>query len=119
MLYNYLALLFFAVFAVFIPASFLMFAKLLGKRSEGNPVKNAPYESGEETVGRSRDIDNEYLPFFMIFIPFEIIVAILILWAMVARDLTYSYGIAFAMLGVLATVLSLVGYRMIVVKWTK
>ena len=81
MLYNYVALLIFIAFAVFMPVSFIFTAKLLGKKRTGNPVKNAPYESGEETVGNSRDIDNEYLPHFMVFLPFEIIIVALILWS--------------------------------------
>lgn len=112
MLYNYAALLIFIAFAVFVPVSFVITAKLLGKREAGNSVKNSPYESGEETVGNSRDIDNEYLPHFMIFLPFEMIVAIFLLWATVARSLGFSGGIAIIMLGVVATALAFVGYRL-------
>ena len=67
MLYDYVALVLFVVFAIFIPVSFLLTSKLLRKRGTGNPVKNSPYESGEETIGRSKDIDNEYLSYFMLF----------------------------------------------------
>lgn len=112
MLYNYIALLIFIAFAVFMPLSFILTAKLLGKKEAGNPVKNAPYESGEETVGGSRDVDNEYLPHFMIFLPFEIIIAILILWSTVAKSLSYGTDISIIMLGVIATALSFVGYRL-------
>jgi NADH:ubiquinone oxidoreductase subunit 3 (subunit A) len=112
MLYNYEALLIFIAFAVFMPVSFILTAKLLSKKEPGNPVKNAPYESGEETIGDSRDVDNEYLPHFMIFLPFEIIIAVFILWSTVAREIAFGPDIAIVMLGVLATALSFVGYKL-------
>jgi NADH:ubiquinone oxidoreductase subunit 3 (subunit A) len=112
MLYNYIALLIFVAFAAFVPASFLLAAKLLGRKSSGNPVKNAPYESGEETIGNSKDIDNEYLPHFMIFLPFEIIIVVLILWSTVTKTINLEVNIAILMLGVVATFLSFIGYRM-------
>jgi NADH:ubiquinone oxidoreductase subunit 3 (subunit A) len=113
MLYNYIALLLFIAFAVFMPVSFLLGAKLIGKKVPGNPVKNAPYESGEETIGNSRDIDNEYLPYFMIFIPFELVIAILILWSTITKSISFSTNIALIALGVIATALSFIGYKMI------
>ena len=113
MLYNYIALLIFIAFAVFIPVSFLLSAKLLGKKSKGNPVKNAPYESGEETIGTSRDMDNEYLPHFMIFLPFEMIIIVLILWSTVTKNINFGTNIAIIMLGVIATCMSFIGYRMV------
>lgn len=116
MLYDYVALLFFIAFAVFIPVSFVITTKLLGKKSQGNAVKNAPYESGEETIGSSRDVDNEYLPYFMIFLPFEIIIAILILWSLVSRTLSENYSFMILGLGVFATIISFVAYRMVGVK---
>ncbi len=113
MLYNYVALLIFMAFAAFIPLSFLLAIKLLSRKYEGNPVKNAPYESGEETIGSSRDVDNEYLPYFMIFLPFEIIIAILILWSTVLRGINFETNIGIMLLGITATVLSFIGYKMV------
>lgn len=112
MLYNYLALLFFMAFAVFMPVSFLLTAKLLSKREPGNPVKNAPYESGEETVGNSRDIDNEYLPYFMIFLPFEVVVAIMLLWSTAAGGISHINNLGIIILGIFATAMAFIGYRM-------
>lgn len=113
MLFNYIALVVFVAFAIFVPVSFLSTAKMLGKRERGNRVKNAPYEAGEQTIGSSRDIDNEYLPFFMMFLPFEVALVILILWSVVARQLTYMTGIEIIALAVISTVFSIVGYRFI------
>lgn len=113
MLFDYVALVVFAAFAIFIPVSFLVFAKMLGRRSQGNAAKNAPYEAGEKTIGNSRDIDNEYLPFFMMFLPFEIVLVILILWSVVARQLAYMTGIEIIALAVISTLFSLIGYKFI------
>ncbi|MDE1870656.1 MAG: NADH-quinone oxidoreductase subunit A [Candidatus Micrarchaeota archaeon] len=93
------------------PASFILTFKLIGRGRKGNPVKNAPYESGEETIGSSRDIDNEYLPHFMIFLPFEVIMVALLLWSLVAGSSGFAAGMAMMVLGVLSTALALVGYR--------
>lgn len=112
MLYNYAAFLIFIAFAVFIPSSFVLTAKLLGRREEGNKVKNMPYESGEETTGASRDVDNEYLPYFMIFLPFEVVLVIIILWSTVSKDMSYWSSIAIITLGIIATALSFIGYRL-------
>jgi NADH:ubiquinone oxidoreductase subunit 3 (subunit A) len=113
MLYNYIALLLFIAFAVFVPASFLLTVKLLGDRNKGNPVKNAPYESGEETIGDSRDVDNEYLPHFMIFLPFELMIVILLLWSTVTKDISFNTSVSILVLGVIATAFAVVGYKMI------
>ncbi len=113
MLYNFIALLFFALFAAFIPASFLLTSKLLQRRPQGNPVKNAPYESAEKTVGTARDLDLEYFPFFMLFLAFEVAAVLLLVWGPVARTAGSATG--FLMIGLLAmaTLLSMAGYLMI------
>lgn len=113
MLYNYVALLIFMAFAAFIPISFIISIKLLSRKSQGNPVKNAPYESGEEPIGSSRDIENEYVPYFMIFLPFEIVLAVLILWSTSLKGINFSTNVGIIMLGVMATVLSFIGYKMV------
>ena len=113
MLYNYVALLIFIAFAVFIPSSFVLAAKMLGRKKSPNPVKNAPYESGEETVGSARDVDNEYMPYFLLFLPFEIIVAILLLWSSAAQITGYMNSIEILGLGVISTALAFAGYKLI------
>ena len=113
MLYNYIAVLFFSILGILIPALFLLFAKLVGRRSPGNPVKNAPYESAEESTGGSRDIDNEYLPYFMLFMPFELMLVIIILWSTVARTIDYNTGLDIILLAVISMAFSLAGYKLI------
>ena len=113
MLYNYVALAFFALFAVFIPASFIIASKLLQPKARGNPVKNAPYESAEKTAGSARDLDIEYLPFFMLFLPFEVAAVLLLVWGPVAGIAGRTTGLLMIGLLAMATVLALAGYYMI------
>ena len=109
---NYLSLAFFVAFAVFIPLSFLLTSRLLRKRSVSNPVKNAPYESAEASIGSSRDIDNEYLGFFALFLPFELVAILVVLWAIAARDLELTTNIYVMGLPLLAMALAAVGYKL-------
>lgn len=111
MLYNYIALAFFAIVATLVPASIIIASKLLGKKDKGNPIRNAPYESAEESVGSAKDIDNEYLPLFSIFLPFEVIVGIIIVWSLVAYSIPYAVDIGVVALGVLSAVTAMFGYR--------
>ncbi|MGC8669683.1 MAG: NADH-quinone oxidoreductase subunit A [Candidatus Micrarchaeia archaeon] len=116
MLYNYIAVLFFALFSIAIPAILLFMAKLIRKNVPPNEVKNAPYESGEITVGKSIDIYTEYTPYFMLFIPFELITVALILWAYVSRLTGYAEGMLMLMLIILEMVFALICYKFIGVK---
>jgi NADH:ubiquinone oxidoreductase subunit 3 (subunit A) len=112
MLYNYLALAVFAIFAIAVPLSFVIGSKLIGRRSPGNAAKNAPWESGEESTGSALDIDNEYLSFFALFLPFEIIAAIAVVWAFVAYDLPYAADIGMVSLVLVSSLAAMAGYKM-------
>ncbi len=111
--YTYIAITFFSLFALFIPASFLLASKLLRKNEPGNPVKNSPYESAEASVGSHRDIDNEYLPYFMLFIPLEILSIVLLLWSVTASSLGIVQDSMYLGITVMSTAFALVGYRFI------
>ena len=111
MLYNYIALLVFLLFGIGFPAALLLGAKVIGRKSPGNPVKNAPYESGETTIGSSMDVDNEYLPYYMLFIPFELAVAILLIWSSVSNTEGFGIGMTVIILAIVAMAISLVGYK--------
>ncbi|MDE1865957.1 MAG: NADH-quinone oxidoreductase subunit A [Candidatus Micrarchaeota archaeon] len=114
MLYNYVAFAVFTVLAFLVPASLLIGSKLVSKKYPGNPIKGAPWESGEASVGGARDIDNEYLPFFSLFLPFEVITGILIVWSVSAHGLGFYTGIGMIVLAVAATAASVFGYKIIV-----
>ncbi len=112
MLYNYIAIVFFAAVAIFVPFSFLLTAKLLRHRIGGNPVKSSPYESGEATTGKNRDVINEYLPFFMMFLPFEVVVMILLIWSFVSRQIGYLNGLLIIGLAAMSLLFAFTGYFM-------
>ncbi len=108
--YTAIAVAFFAIFAIFMPASFLLTSKLLRTKFRGNKVKNAPYESAERTIGNSRDIDNEYLGFFALFLPFEIVGILLLLWAITARLTDLGTNLLVLGLAITAMFLAGIGY---------
>ena len=114
MLYDYIALIVFSVLAFLVPLGLIVGSKLLSKRSPGNSVKNAPWESGEESVGRARDVENEYLPFFSLFLPFEVITGILLVWSIVAYGVGYIAGVAVIVLALASSVAAGFGYKVIV-----
>ncbi|MCL5412734.1 MAG: NADH-quinone oxidoreductase subunit A [Candidatus Marsarchaeota archaeon] len=113
MLYNYIAIIFFTAFAFFIPYSLLLTSRILRHNSPGNPVKNAPYESAEETVGSGMVIHTEYLPIFALFLPFEVLSLLLLVWAYVAKSAPYTTGIYMLSLLVVAMLFGLAAYRYI------
>jgi NADH:ubiquinone oxidoreductase subunit 3 (subunit A) len=112
MLYNYLALVFFVAFGLFIPASYLFLSRLLRNRESGNPVKNAPFESAEESLGGDRGIMHEYLPYFMLFLPFEIVLVMLFLWSTASRIMPTNASIAIMILVAVAAAFSIFGYKL-------
>ena len=113
MLYNYIAVTVFAAIAMFVPVSLLLLAKLLRHKSSGNQVKNAPYESAEATIGKNRDVINEYLPFFMLFLPFEVVAVLLLIWSSGLRQASYANGLMAIGMAAMAAAFSLSGYFMV------
>ncbi len=116
MFYDYMALAVFSVLAIFVPLSLIVFSKLVGSKSPGNRVKNAPYESAEASVGKSRDIENEYMPFFALFLPMEIITAMLVVWVYAAQALSYYFGLGIITLGILSSLVAMAGYKIAISK---
>ncbi len=113
MQFEAMAFIFFTLLSVFIPVSFLFSSRLLGKRYAGNPVKNSPYESGEATIGKSRDIDAEYFPYFIIFLPLELIAVFVILWSAYSSYAGKLSGLYVIALVMLATGFAVFGYKLI------
>lgn len=109
--YDYIALAFFILFALFVPYSFLLASKMLRPRKAMNPVRGTPYESAEEPIGNTRDIVTEYLPYFVLFIPFEIIAMLLVLWSISARANGIVTNALIMGLAVLSMFLALIGYK--------
>ncbi len=100
------------LFAVFMPLSFLAASKLLRPNTAKNHVKNAPYESAEQTVGKSMDVINEYIGFFSIFLAFEIIVIAMVLWAYSSKYFSYGASLLIILSLILSMVFSLIAYKL-------
>ena len=113
MLYNYVAILFFLALALFIPYSLLLTSLIIRRNYGNNKVKNSPYESAEEAIGTSMVVQVEYLPIFAMFLPFEIISLIVLLWAYVAQMVSYGSGLAMMGLIVVAMLFGLISYKFI------
>jgi NADH:ubiquinone oxidoreductase subunit 3 (subunit A) len=86
----YLELLIFAVVAMLVPALMLAFSKLVRPASDGNDVETGPYESAEGSVGRNSTVMGEYAQYFVLFLAFEVIGAVAILWSTFARQLGFA-----------------------------
>ncbi len=111
--YNYIALFVFSLISIFVPFSMLLGAKLLRHNSQSNSVKDSPYESAEATLGKNRDIMNEYMPFFMLFLPIEIVAVIILLWSSVSRNVPESSSLMVIGMAAISLMFALFGYIMI------
>ncbi|MEM3227436.1 MAG: NADH-quinone oxidoreductase subunit A [Candidatus Micrarchaeaceae archaeon] len=111
--YAYVYLLFFTVFSIAIPSLFLLASKLMRENYTGNKVKNAPYESGEETIGKLGAVDNEYFPFIMLFLPLEIIAVLVLFFAAGIYLESFNFGLGVILLVVLGFVFAMAGYVLI------
>lgn len=80
---DYLAVAVFGFLALFVPASMLLSIWLLGPKTKQNPVKLLNYESAEEPIGTHKDITNEYLHYFPLYLGFEFTAIVVIAWASV------------------------------------
>ncbi len=74
----YLAVLIFAAVALLVPALMLAFSKLVRRESDGNDVETQNYESAVEGVGKGVTMMTEYAHYFVIFLAFEILGAVVI-----------------------------------------
>lgn len=83
----YLGILIFAAVALLVPALMLAFSRLVRPSSDGNDVETRNYESAEESVGQRISIMGEYAHYFVVFLAFEILGAIVIMWSTFARQL--------------------------------
>ena len=92
MLSSYVQIIVFAFLAAFLPLSMLLFSKLIRPREGGNEVQKLPYESAEESLGQRVDIMHEYLHYFPLFLSFEVIGIVIIIWSTFAKQAIASSG---------------------------
>ena len=91
---NVVAILIFILFSVFTPVSMVMTSVFLRRRSKKNVMMGSSYESAEESKGNRISIMNEYMHYFSMFLAFEILVAIIIVWAPITRLLPFLSSVA-------------------------
>ncbi len=96
------AVVLFILLAIFTPVSMLLTSVILRRATVKNKVRDSPYESGEQSKGLRISIMNEYLHYFGMFIAFEIIVGIILVWAPIANiPNKVPYNSSIAVLGLL------------------
>jgi len=89
----YVQIVVFAFLAAFLPLSMLAFSKLIRPREGGNEVQKLSYESAEESIGQRVDIMREYLHYFPLFLAFEVIGIVVIIWSTFPRQAVASSGV--------------------------
>lgn len=98
---NVVAIMIFIAFSILTPISMVLTSRALRRRTTRNPVKDGAYESGEESVGTRTTVMREYLHYFSMFISLEILAAVAIVWAPIAKSVPLIPGLAvIALIGV-------------------
>jgi NADH:ubiquinone oxidoreductase subunit 3 (subunit A) len=101
-----MAIVIFALIAIFVPLSMVLTSIMLRKPERSNPVSSSPFESGEQSSGARISLMNEYLHYFPMFLSLEVIIGIILIWALVARSISFKTGLiilALPVLGMLFT----------------
>lgn len=104
--YVYVALLVFLLLAIFVPLSMVITSIMLGSKRKTNSTKRLNYESAESPMGGRRDITNDYLAYFPLFLAFEVTGVVIIIWTFVYANLQQSTNFYVLLLLIGATVLS-------------
>jgi NADH:ubiquinone oxidoreductase subunit 3 (subunit A) len=113
----YLALLIFVLFALAVPFAMIFSSIMIRNRKRSNRVRNASFESAEASSGSRISIMNEYMHYFSIFVAFDIIVAIMLIWAYTAYLLTNTVNMIALMLPVAGFIMVVITLAML--KFTK
>lgn len=104
---DYLVITVFAAFSFLFPVSLLIFSKLIRIRKPQNEVATLNFESAEESIGSRLSIMKEYFHYFSAFLAFEVIATVILVWAVVARELSMGVDIAVIAFAVSGSVLEL------------
>ena len=98
MVSAYVAIIIFAVMALLEPLLVLLSSILVRRRPRPTPVKRNNYESAEESRGSRTTVMGEYLYYFPMFLAFEIITAVMLVWVTAAKGSTTPVN--YALLGI-------------------
>jgi NADH:ubiquinone oxidoreductase subunit 3 (subunit A) len=110
MTYNQIAAVTIILLSLAVPFLLVFISKMMQKKASGNKVKDSPYESGEEPIGRKTNFESEYLSYFVIFLPMEF-VAVLLLLSTALPGGTQQAGEYVVLLLVFAAIVSLILYK--------
>lgn len=91
---DYLAVLVFIIFSLLFPASLLLFSRLIRINGDSNPVATLNFESAEESRGTRLTIMKEYFHYFSAFLAFEVVSAVILVWALTAKTLPSETNLA-------------------------
>ncbi len=86
MLSEYITIIIFIAFSIFVPMSLVITSMLLGIKKQQNKVSELNFESAEESIGSHVSIMAEYFHYFTGFLAFEVVAALILAWAYVARS---------------------------------
>jgi NADH:ubiquinone oxidoreductase subunit 3 (subunit A) len=106
----------FALISGAVPVIILLVSKSLRHLQSPNYVSELNYESGEEPIGESMDVSNDYLPYFPLFMAFEIVALLVIFWSLGAWEAQTDANYAFVGVVAFASVLSIITTSLIKAK---
>ncbi len=91
---DYLAIVVFAIIAIAEPVGMLLSSIMIRRADAANPVLNGNYESAERSTGRRTTVMNEYLHYFPMFLSYEIVIAVMLIWVVGTRSMTLPTNVA-------------------------
>ncbi len=118
--YGYLGLFFviailFSVTAILLPV-FLRFIRVVPHKP--NPVKNAPFECGMETIGKAWvQFNSRYYFYALIFVALDVMVLFLYPWAVGLRQLGTSGLVAIAVFVLIIVVGYIYAWKKKALEW--
>ncbi len=112
--FVYIALIIFLLLAIFVPFSMIATSRMLRPKGNLNKTKTINYESAEVPIGAQRDITSNYLPYFPIFITFELVGIVAIVWSFSFLSLNTAQNTYMIMILLASTLLSIASTKMII-----
>lgn len=111
--FVYIALIIFLLLAIFVPFSMVLTSMMLRPKQKTNKTKTNNYESAENPIGEQRDITSNYLPYFPLFITFEFVGIITVIWSFVFGSLNITQNTYVIIILVASTAISMMTAIMI------
>ncbi len=81
MLSTYAAVFVLAVLAAILPAGMFLLNALLAPKVFQSDVKLTNYESAAKPIGTHRDVSNEYVAYFPIYLSMELVIIAVLAWS--------------------------------------